>query len=207
MATTPGPAPDADAHSDSLLDSEETPDQNANDLAATPGGELKEWVYLGPHWRDNGRWAWRDPEGETLGFKKVRARLFGGIYTVRVHRTEDVITVYGTPTWTGRHTEDAAEIQARATKRETHLQEQRLERSTSRTATIDAALTDLVDLAAPMTTDAAGCSSNTSPRRSTPRNGRPGANPEANPEANRSGENSTHPPGRPDDRLTRRSRT
>jgi hypothetical protein len=113
-----------------------------------PEFEVEEWVYLGPHSTMAASYRWRDPNGQVLTYGKLRGRVFGAIYQIRVQRgPEDNVRVLRETTWAGRMAEDAATIEARALEVEARLKVKRLEANTSRTATIDEAIAPLLELA------------------------------------------------------------
>lgn len=110
-----------------------------------PEERQEEWVYLGQE-RNEGIYLWRDPEGVTLRYKRLKARVFGGIYRIAVTRREEKILVNPDVSFTGKMADDAAAIQAKALASEVQLKTIRLERNTSRTQDLDEALEPLLDI-------------------------------------------------------------
>jgi hypothetical protein len=122
--------------------------------AEAPQIPTEDWVYLGESFDLAGAHAWRDDSGRRLLFKAAKARVPGGIYTVRVKRDADGgVTLYGRDfTYTGRQAEDAAAIQVQAQATEVRIKAKRLAANTSRTGAIDEAVTDLLRMAAGLKT-------------------------------------------------------
>jgi hypothetical protein len=106
------------------------------------------WVYLGESPNIAGAHRWRDEAGNPMSFKGAKARVPGGIYTVKCERHDGTITLYGTQfTYTGARAEDAGSIQLQAMAVESKLKAERLNRNTSRTGAIDETLSGLLDIA------------------------------------------------------------
>lgn len=105
-----------------------------------------EIVYLGKT-RDGKDDRWRDHNGRERVFNKLHARVPGAIYSILGEIKQDGgMSVRGTPTFTGRHAEDAAVIQLNAAELEAIIKAKRLEAGTSRTGALDAALVPLLEL-------------------------------------------------------------
>lgn len=120
-----------------------------NEQETEPEFVTEEWTYLGPH--PTGGFMWRDASGAMLTYSKVRARVFGAVYNVKVQRGPgDSVRVHREVMWAGRMAEDAATIEARALDTEARQKVKRLEASTSRTSTLDEAIAPLLELAAGM---------------------------------------------------------
>jgi hypothetical protein len=107
----------------------------------------EEWTYMGPSSTTTGAFVWRDGDGHRMVYKKFRARVFGGLHTIRVERVDSHTYVSGEPVYTGRQSEDAGQIQITALDVERRLRTKRLEANTSRTQTIDEAIAPLLELA------------------------------------------------------------
>lgn len=120
-----------------------------NEKDANPEFSDEEWVFLGPSPAEAGVYRWRDGNGELLAYDKFKARVFGGIYTVKVLRTPpDGVRVRLTNTFTGRRAEDCAIIEVQALRVEDSWRIKRLEANAKRTANIDEAIAPLLELAA-----------------------------------------------------------
>lgn len=131
---------------------EETPETASDE----PEFVTERWVYLGPH-GGSASHVWRDPSEQKLVYDKLKARIFGGIYSVQVRRQDDSVRVLRDVTWTGERAEDAAAIEVQARKTEVMNARIRLEKNSSRHATIDEAIEPLIEIAANLisTTDRA----------------------------------------------------
>jgi hypothetical protein len=115
-----------------------------------PEFHTERWVYLGPRQGSGTKtyYSWREESGDELGYDKVKARVFGGLYTLLVRRFEDRIIVRADSVqFTGQRAEDAAAIEVHALEAERQVAVTRLERNAKRTQTLDDALTDVIEIA------------------------------------------------------------
>jgi hypothetical protein len=126
---------------------------------AAPEPAAETWTYGGIRAGKDGkrRHAWLDPDGEELLFASAGGRpAIGSLYSARVTRGDDGITLHGTPEYTGSHADQAVR-QALWTAHalaQTRLETLRAERDAARRSALDEALAPLLELAAPLRTGA-----------------------------------------------------
>ena len=97
------------------------------------------------------------PGGEELLFASAGGRpAIGSLYTARVTRSDDGITLHGTPGYTGSQAGQAARQALRAAHAlaQTRLETLPAERDAARRSALDEALAPLLELAAPLRTRA-----------------------------------------------------
>jgi hypothetical protein len=117
---------------------------------AAPEPAAETWTYGGIRAGKDGkrRHAWLDPGGEELLFASAGGRpAIGSLYTARVTRGDDGITLHGTPEYTGSQAGPAAHqaLWTAPTLAQTRLETLRA---------LDEALAPLLELAAPLRTGA-----------------------------------------------------
>lgn len=72
---------------------------------------VETWLYAGERVSADGKkhfFAWCDPSGEILHYRKVRGSMPGHAYAVEVHRDDETIHVYGTPRYLGEQSDREA---------------------------------------------------------------------------------------------------
>ena len=126
---------------------------------AAPEPAAETWTYGGIRAGKDGkrRHAWLDPGGEELLFASAGGRpAIGSLYTARVTRGDDGITLHGTPEYTGSQADQAARraLWTAHTLAQTRLETLRAERDAARRSALDEALAPLLELAAPLRTGA-----------------------------------------------------
>jgi hypothetical protein len=126
---------------------------------AAPEPAAETWTYGGIRAGKDGkrRHAWLDPGGEELLFTSAGGRpAIGGLYTARVTRGDDGITLHGTPEYTGSQAGPAARqaLWTAHTLALTRLETLRAERDAARRSALDEALAPLLELAASLRTGA-----------------------------------------------------